>query len=314
MVWTVFIIFILLLLFVDLYVLNKSGEVINNKKAAKQTAFWVAIAMAFSVVVYYLYQNGLINNPNNLKPSNAMAKYITGYLIELSLSVDNLFVIAMIFKAYKIPPQNQHRALFWGIIGAILFRGIVIYLGVFLIQKISWMTYIFGAFLIFTAFKMIMTDPDDEEAAEEKSKKTLSRFLPISANLDGEKFWTIENGKRIATPLFGALLLIEFSDIVFALDSIPAIIAITTDTFLVFSSNIFAILGLRSMYFFLANMLRKFEYLEYSVAAILVFVGLKLMAAHHVVIPEWFSLAFIFLSLLVGVIVSIRKMKKEEAK
>jgi len=311
MVWTLFILFILLCLFADLYLLNAKTKVINNRKAAFQSAFWVSLALAFSAVVYFLYKSELVANPPHLRPMDAAMKFITGYLVELSLSVDNLFVIAMIFKAYKIPTENQHRALFWGILGAIIFRGIVIYLGVLLIQQISWMSYVFGGFLIFTAFKMLFTDDKDTADAEANTRGKLSKFLPISKNLDGDKFWTIENGKKIATPLFGALILIEISDVIFALDSIPAIIAITTDTFLVFSSNIFAILGLRSLYFFLANMLSKFEYLEYSVVAILIFIGLKLVASHHFEIPEWFSLSFIVLSLATGIVVSIRKMNKQ---
>lgn len=311
MVWTLFIAFIILCLFIDLYVLSSKKKEINNKKAAMESAFWVSLAFAFSALIYFLYKNGHIHNPTNLSGTGAAMKYITGYLVELSLSVDNLFVIAMIFKAYKIPVENQHRALFWGILGAIVFRGIVIYLGVLLIQQISWMNYVFGAFLIFTAFRMLFHDESQTEEAEEKSKSRLSKYIPISKKLDGEKFWTIENGKKIATPLFGALILIEFSDILFALDSIPAIIAITTDTFLVFSSNIFAILGLRSLYFFLAHMLSKFAYLEYSVVAILLFIGLKLVASHHFEIPEWFSLSFIVLSLATGIVVSLRKRDQE---
>jgi tellurite resistance protein TerC len=183
-------------------------------------------------------------------------------------------------------------------------------LGVSLINKFSWMTYVFGAFLVYTAFKMILKN-DKEVEEDEKSNETLLRkWLPMSKKLDGENFFTIENGKKIATPLFGALLLIEFSDIVFALDSIPAIIAITSDSFLIFSSNIFAILGLRSMYFFLSNMLAKFKYLEYSVFAILLFVGLKLLALHHFEIPEWFSLTYISLALLAGIVVSIKRMEE----
>ena len=311
MVWTLFILFILLCLFVDLYLLNAKTKVINNRKAALQSAFWVSLALAFSAVIYFLYKSDLVTNPTHLRPMDAAMKFITGYLVELSLSVDNLFVIAMIFKAYKIPTENQHRALFWGILGAIIFRGIVIYLGVVLIQQISWMSYVFGGFLIFTAFRMLFNDEKEGEEAELSTRGKLSKYLPISKNLDGDKFWTIENGKKIATPLFGALILIEISDVIFALDSIPAIIAITTDTFLVFSSNIFAILGLRSLYFFLANMLSKFEYLEYSVVAILIFIGLKLVASHHFEIPEWFSLSFIVLSLATGIVVSIRKMNKQ---
>ena len=309
MVWLIFLSFIFLLLFIDLVVLHKKGEVVSNKKAGQETLFWVGIAFAFSVVLYFLYDKGMVANPTKVNALTAVSKYISGYLIELSLSVDNLFVIAMIFKSYQVPLQLQHRALFWGIIGAIVLRGLAIALGVILISKISWMTYVFGAFLIFTAFRMIIRKEEDTLEEEERHKSQLSRMLPFSKNFDGEKFFTYENGKRLATPLFGALLMIEFSDLVFALDSIPAIIAITTDPFLVFSSNIFAILGLRSMYFFLANMLKKFKYLEYSVFAILLFVGLKLIAMHHFHIPEWFSLTFIALSLLMGIGISIKKQE-----
>ena len=309
MVWLVFISFVFLLLFIDLVVLHKKGEVVSNKKAGKETLFWVSIAFAFSILLYFLYEKGLVPNPTKVSSITAVSKYISGYLIELSLSVDNLFVIAMVFKSYQVPLQLQHRALFWGIIGAIILRGLAIALGVILISKISWMTYVFGAFLIFTAFRMIIRKEEDTFEEEERHKSQLSKMMPFSKNFDGEKFFTYENGKRLATPLFGALLMIEFSDLVFALDSIPAIIAITTDPFLVFSSNIFAILGLRSMYFFLANMLKKFKYLEYSVFAILLFVGLKLIAMHHFHIPEWFSLTFIALSLLMGIGISIKKQE-----
>ena len=306
MVWLIFIAFVFFLLFVDLVVLHIKGEV-SNKKAGQETLFWVSVAFAFSFVIYYMYQRGWVANPTKVDAITAVSKYISGYLIELSLSVDNLFVIAMIFKSYQVPLNLQHRALFWGIIGAIILRGLAIGLGVVLISKISWMTYVFGAFLIFTAFRMIIRKEEDTLEEEEKNKSRLSKIIPFSKKFDGDHFFTIENGKRIATPLFGALLMIEFSDLVFALDSIPAIIAITTDPFLVFSSNIFAILGLRAMYFFLANMLKKFVYLEYSVFAILLFVGLKLIAMHHFHIPEWFSLSFIALSLLMGIGISIKK-------
>jgi tellurite resistance protein TerC len=310
MIWTVFLLLILALLFVDLIILNKKSEVISNRKAGQQTLFWVILAFTFSFALYYIYQNKLIDNPTNISPITAVSKYISGYLIELSLSVDNLFVIAMIFKSYNVPLNLQHRTLFWGIIGAIVLRGLAIGLGVILISKISWMTYVFGAFLIITAFRMIIKKEEDTFAEEEKNKSKLQKLIPFSTNFNGEKFFTIENGKRMATPLFGALLMIEFSDLVFALDSIPAIIAITTDPFIVFSSNIFAILGLRSMYFFLANMLKKFVYLEYSVFAILLFVGLKLIAMHHFHIPEWFSLSFIGLSLLMGIGISLKKQPR----
>lgn len=311
MTWIIFITFIVFLLAIDLLVLHKKGEVVNNRKAAIESTFWVGIACAFSFVVYWLYSMGHVENPEGMLPREASIKYITGYLIELSLSVDNLFVIAMIFATYKIPLAYQHRALFWGIIGAIVFRGIAISAGVVLIQKVSWMTYIFGGFLLFTAFKML--EKEDETEEESALTKRVNKWFNISKNMDGENFFTMENGKRMATPLFAALMVIELSDILFALDSIPAILAVTTDPFLVFSSNIFAILGLRSMYFFLANMLEKFHYLKYSVFAILMFVAIKLLVIHYVHFPEWLSLLFIGLSLAMGVIVSIHKMQKKKS-
>ena len=241
-----------------------------------------------------------------------MVEYITGYLIELSLSVDNIFVIAIIFSSFRIPQKYQHRVLFWGILGAIVFRGLMIYFGVMLINKFAWTTYIFGAFLIFTAAKMLFKN--DEEAFNPKKSfiyRVLGKIIPISQHTDGEHFFHTENGKKYATPLFVALVVIEMMDVLFAMDSVPAILAITSDPFLVFSSNIFAILGLRSMYFFLANMLEKFSYLEYSLIAILSFVGLKMLLHEYVEVPEWASLSFIALSLLVGVLVSLKLSKKD---
>ena len=235
-------------------------------------------------------------------------KFITGYLIELSLSVDNIFVIAVIFASFKIPQKYQHRVLFWGILGAIVFRGLMIFFGVILINKFSWMTYLFGAFLIFTAVKMLFKG-DEEEFNPKKSfvYRNLRKIMPITSHADGEHFFVKRKHITAATPLFVALIVIEVMDMLFALDSVPAILAITSDPFLVFSSNIFAILGLRSMYFFLANMLEKFSYLEYSLIAILTFVGIKMLIVRYYKFPEWVSLGFIAVSLLAGILVSIRK-------
>jgi len=309
MVWTLLIVFILILLAFDLLVLHRKGEAPTNRRAAIESSFLVTIALSFSVAVYFIYRDGLIDNPEALTANDAVLKYISGYLIELSLSVDNLFVIAMIFKSFSIPMKYQHRALFWGILGAIVFRGIMIAIGVVLVQKVSWMTYIFGAFLIYTAFKML---DDREDTGESALRRQIRKTLNISPHLEGEKFFIRRQGVLLATPLFAALIMIEFTDILFALDSIPAILGVTTDPFIVFSSNIFAILGLRSMYFFLANMLEKFKYIKYSVFAILIFVGIKLFLLHFFHFPEWFSLAFIALSLGVGVLVSIRHMNDED--
>lgn len=311
-VWIIFIAAILFFLALDLGVFNKNPHIISSKEAGKWTAIFVTISLLFSGIIFWIYQNGFIENPTNLKPMQAVMKYITGYLIELSLSVDNIFVIAVIFASFKIPQKYQHRVLFWGILGAIIFRGLMIYFGVLLINKFSWMTYVFGAFLLFTAVKMLFKG-DEEEFNPKKSFifKYMRKVIPITMHIEGQKFFITKRKITFATPLFVALIVIELMDVLFAMDSVPAILAITSDPFLVFSSNIFAILGLRSMYFFLANMLEKFSYLEYSLIAILSFVGIKMLIIHYFKFPEWVSLGFITLALLGGVLVSLYKSKKE---
>jgi tellurite resistance protein TerC len=311
-VWILFLVAILLFLALDLGVFNKTPHIISSKEAGKWTAVWVVLSFMFSGVIYWLYSTDYIANPDQLKPATAAIKFITGYLIELSLSVDNIFVIAVIFSAFKIPKKYQHRVLFWGILGAIVFRGAMIYFGVLLINKFAWTTYIFGAFLIYTAMRMLF-DNEDEKFEPKKSfvYKSLKKVVAVSNHIDKEHFFVQRRHITAATPLFVALVVIEVMDVVFALDSVPAILAITSDPFLVFSSNIFAILGLRSMYFFLANMLERFSYLEYSLIAILSFVGLKMLLHDFIELPEWVSLAFIAVSLIAGIVVSL-KMNKEE--
>lgn len=309
-VWILFIVAILIFLALDLGVFNKTPHIISSKEAGIWTGVWVTLSFAFSGIVNWLYSNQLIDNPTGIKPSAATIKYITGYLIELSLSIDNIFIIAVIFGSFKISQKYQHRVLFWGILGAIVFRGLMIYFGVILINKFSWMTYIFGAFLLFTAFKMLFKN--DEKEFDPKHSfvyRAIGKIIPITSHTEKEHFFTKIDGINHATPLFVALLVIEVMDMLFALDSVPAILAITSDPFLVFSSNIFAILGLRSMYFFLANMLEKFSHLEYSLIAILSFVGIKMLAHSVLEIPEWASLGFIAVALLIGILVSMSKSK-----
>jgi tellurite resistance protein TerC len=315
MVWILFIILISIFLALDLGVFNKTPHIISSKEAGIWTAVWVTISMAFSGVIYWLYLNNYIDNPTQLKPIEASVKFLTGYLIELSLSADNIFVIAIIFASFKIAQKHQHRVLFWGIIGAILFRGLMIFFGVLLIQKINWITYVFGAFLLFTAIKMLFKKEEEEfNPKDSRVYKIIGKIIPITSHRDNEHFIIKENNKNYATPLLVALLVIEVMDVVFATDSVPAILAITSDPFLVFSSNIFAILGLRSMYFFLANMLEKFSYLEYSLIAILFFVGIKMISIHFYKFPEWVSLCFIAIALATGVIVSLKKANTLESK
>lgn len=314
-VWILFLSAVVFFLALDLGVFNRKPHIISMKEASMWTAIWVTLSFVFSGVIYWLYTTDYIQNPHALKPHMAAVKFITGYLIELSLSVDNIFVIAIIFSSFKIPQKYQHRILFWGILGAIVFRGLMIYFGVILINKFSWMTYLFGAFLIFTAMKMLFKKETDEHFDPKQSLgyRILGKIIPITSHHEKEHFFVRMHDKLHATPLFVALVVIEIMDVLFALDSVPAILAITSDPFIVFSSNIFAILGLRSMYFFLANMLEKFSYLEYSLVAILTFVGIKMLIHDYVEIPEWASLGFIALSLIAGIVVSIQKAKAAEA-
>lgn len=306
-VWGLFLLGILIFLALDLGVFNKTPHIISVKEASLWTGIWVSMSFLFSGVIYWLYSSGKIDNVDALTPMDATVKYITGYLIELSLSIDNIFVIAVIFSSFHIPQKYQHRVLFWGILGAIVFRALMIFFGVVLIKKFSFTTYIFGAFLLFTAYRMLVSKEEKFNPKKSFVYRNLRKIMPITSHMQGQKFFVKIRHITAATPLFVALVLIEFTDVLFALDSVPAILAITSDPFLVFSSNIFAILGLRSMYFFLANMLDRFSYLKYSLVAILCFVGVKLILVHHYSFPEWVSLGFIAISLAVGIIVSLNR-------
>ena len=313
-VWILFIALIIVFLALDLGVFNKNEHVIKTKEAAIWTTVWVSVAMAFSGVIYWLFSQGLVENPTTLTPNNAVLKYVTGYLIELSLSIDNVFVIAVIFSAFKIPALYQHRVLFWGILGAIVFRGLMILFGVALITKFEWIIYVFGVFLLWTAFKMLKGDDENFKPKDSWIFKQIGKIYPITSDFHGHDFFVRLKGLRAATPLFVALVVIELTDVLFALDSIPAILAITADPFIVFSSNILAILGLRSMYFLISRMLEKFRYINYSLVVILAFVGLKMLFSHQVELPEWLSLAVISVALLSGIAASllIPEKKKEE--
>jgi tellurite resistance protein TerC len=304
-VWIVFIAFVLIFLALDLGVFHKNDHVIKSKEAGIWTAIWVTIAFSFSGVIYWLFNSGLIDNPTGLTPNNAVLKYITGYLIELSLSVDNIFVIAVIFSSFKIPPLYQHRVLFWGILGAIVFRALMIFFGVALIIRFEWIIYIFGIFLLYTAFKMLKGDENDFDPKNSFVFKQIKKIYPITTSMHGHDFFVKRIGVNAATPLFVALIVIELTDILFALDSIPAILAITTDPFIVFTSNILAILGLRSMYFLISRMLEKFRYINYSLVVILAFVGLKMLFSHYLELPEWVSIVVISVALASGVLSSM---------
>ena len=312
LIWAAFIFLICVFLALDLGVFNKEDHVISTREASMWTTLWVSVALLFSFVVNWLFSDGLVENPMGLSPSEATIKYITGYLIELSLSVDNVFVIAVIFSAFSIPPKYQHRVLFWGILGAIVFRALMILFGITLINKIEWIIYVFGVFLLYTAYKMLRHEETKFDPKKSFVFRQVNRFIPLTNQVYGRQFVIKRMGMTVATPLLVALIVIELTDIMFALDSIPAILAITADPFLVFSSNILAILGLRSMYFLVSRMLEKFRFINYSLAVILGFVGFKMITSHYIHIPEWASLTLIIAALLGGISLSVLIPEEQE--
>lgn len=304
-VWTVFIAVVVFALILDLGVFNRKPHEIKTKEAAIWTSVWVTCAILFSGIIYLSFQNGWIANPTNLTPTNAVLKYITGYLIELSLSVDNIFIIALIFSSFAIPKKFQHEVLFYGVLGAIVFRALMIVFGVALITKFSWMIYVFGVFLILTALKMLFSHNKPKDLQNSIIYKWIIKVYPVTRKVYNDRFFIKRGGVRYATPLFVALIIIELTDVFFAIDSIPAILAITADPFIVFSSNILAVMGLRSMFFLIVGMLDKFKYISYSLVVILAFVGIKMIISHHVEISEWLSLGVIAISLAGGMVASL---------
>jgi len=292
--WIIFNAFIVLMLGIDLIVFNRNPHQISIKEALGWSCFWIAISLLFNLGIY-------------LHPdfTNEQAlQFFTGYLLEKSLSVDNLFVFIMIFSYFRVEARYQHGVLVWGIIGAIIMRSIMIFAGGALIHQYHWVLYIFGAFLVFTGYRMLHAH-ENEHPEDNFVVRWTRRILPISGAYDGRKFFTRQKGRLVATPLLLVLVTIEVSDVVFAFDSIPAIFAITEDVFIVYTSNIFAILGLRALYFVLADILEVFYYLKYGLAFILTFIGVKLLISGFYEIPIMASLLTIFVVLLISIIASL---------
>lgn len=311
-VWIIFIAAVVVALILDLGVFNRTPHEIKTKEATIWTIVWVICAILFSVIIYLSFKNEWIANPTHLTPQKAVLKYITGYLIELSLSVDNIFIIALIFSSFAIPKKYQHEVLFYGVLGAIIFRAIMIVFGVVLITKFSWMVYVFGIFLIITALRMLFSHSEQTDPHNFKIYKWIRKIYPVTRKVYDDRFFIKKGRRRFATPLFITLIIIELTDVFFAIDSIPAILAISADPFIVFSSNILAVMGLRSMFFLVTGMLDKFKYISYSLMIILAFVGIKMLISHQIEIPEWLSLGVIVISLAVGMIAS--KLIKTEPK
>ena len=291
--WVAFWVTVITALFIDLTVLNKHHGHVSIKEAAIMVGAWVTLALVFGGAIW-LFEGA----------QHALAFY-TGYVLEYSLSIDNMFVFILIFSYFAIPHDLQPKALLWGILGAVALRFVFIFVGVQLISLFSWTIYVFGVLLIFTAAKMLLQKEDDEfDPSQSLPLRIMRKFIPLKTDYHGDNFFVKEGVKWFATPLFAAVLVIEMSDLIFAVDSIPAVLSITQDTFLVYSSNIFAIIGLRSLYFLLSGMAGKFPYLKYGISVILFFVGVKMLLSHYVKIPIWASLATIVglltLSILAG--------------
>ena len=285
---------IAVLLLVDLLVVHRESHEVKTREAAIESVIWISIGLAFGLVIWWGFGGG------------AAGEYYSGYLIEKSLSVDNVFVWALILAYFQVPPKYQHRVLFWGIFGALMLRAMFIFAGVALIERFDWVLYIFGAFLLFTAVKLVISENDHVDPAKSKFLRLIHRVVPMHDELDGQRLFTRVNAKRLATPLFAVLLLIEMTDVLFAVDSVPAVLAVSHEQFVVFASNAFAILGLRALYFLLADMHARFSYLQEGLAIILAFVGVKMLIDEWYHIPTWLSLLVIALVLVASVGFSLR--------
>ncbi len=317
-VWIGFLVFVLTMVLLDLGVFHRRARPVRVREALAWTVFWVFLALAFNVLVFFLYEEnwgaGVSVSTYHLSGQAAAAQFLAGYVLEKSLSVDNIFVIAMIFAYFSVPLAQQHRVLFWGILGAVVLRGVMIALGAVLIARFDWVVYIFGGLLLISAVKMLVVRHDNIDPERNLLVRIVRRLYPVSADVRSGRFFVLRNGSRAATPLLLALLLVESSDVLFAVDSIPAVFAVTRDPFLVYTSNIFAILGLRSLYFVLAGFMDKFRYLKMSLVFVLSYVGVKMILSHHYPIPTLVSLAIIGGILSVGVLASLVGTARDTAR
>jgi len=301
--WIVFNVAIVILLFVDLAVINRGGRVLTFKQALLSSAMWIALALAFAVFIHQWLGAG------------KALEFVTGYLIEESLSVDNLFVFIVLFRYFKVPAEQERTVLFWGILGALVMRGVFILTGVALVKRFHWIIYAFGAFLVYSGFGLLR-EGDDETVDPSRNVvlRMARKFLRVIDTYEGKRFFVVREGKKFATPLLIVLLVVETTDILFATDSIPAILAITRDAFIVYTSNVFAILGLRSMFFALARLMKLFHYLNYGLAIVLMFVGVKMLLSIHYEIATWVALVVIAGVLAVSVVASVLRPEKEVGK
>lgn len=306
--WIIFLLLVIGMLALDLGVFHKEDKIISVKEAFLWTGIWISVSLVFSIGIFFIYQY-----QNAALGAEKVLEYLTAYVVEKSLSLDNIFVMAAIFSFFKVPKKYQHRVLFWGVLGAIVLRGVFIFAGTALIVKFSWLMYVFGVLLIVSAIKMGISKEDhDEDLSKNFAVKIAKKFYRVTPSFHGHAFTVIIDGVRHITPLLLALIVIETSDVMFAVDSIPAVFSVTLDPFIVFTSNIMAILGLRSLYFALSAMLGKFVYLKYALVFILAFVGVKMIVVHYVHIPTLLSLSVILLSITISILASFLKGKEIE--
>ena len=299
--WAALLGIIFVMLLVDLLVVHREAHEITTKRAAVESTVWISCGLSFSLVIWWWFGGA------------ATGEYVSGFLIEKSLSIDNVFVWALIMGFFRVPMKYQHRVLFWGIFGALLMRAAFIFAGVAVIERFDWVLYVFGAFLLYTAGKLVFSKNDHVDPGESKFLALTNKVVPTSDELDGQKMFTKRNGRRLATPLFSVLLLIEVTDVVFAVDSVPAVLAVSREQFIVFASNAFAILGLRALYFLLADMHNRFAYLQQGLAIILAFVGIKMIIEPWYHIPTWLSLVVIaiVLSASVGTSLQVERAQRD---
>jgi tellurite resistance protein TerC len=297
--WFGFLAFVIAMLAVDLGIFHRKSHVVGLREAAGWSAVWIALALVFNAVLWWQFgaQRGM--------------EFLTGYLVEKSLSVDNIFVFVLVFSSLGIPAVYQHRVLLWGILSALVMRAVMIFAGAALLAKFHWLIYVFGAFLVLTGIKLFTQRDQHQDPGDGLAMRLARRLVPSTPTFDGDRFFTVQQGKRVATPLFMALVLVEVTDVIFAVDSIPAIFAITTDPFIVFTSNIFAIMGLRSLFFLLAGVVDKFRYLKVGLAAVLVFVGAKMTAIDFFKVAPVVSLAVIALILGSSIVASLIVARRE---
>jgi tellurite resistance protein TerC len=305
--WAAFVVAILFFLALDLGVFHRKAHIVGFREALGWTCIWFTMAMLFALVIAPRMTDAW--GPVETK------EFITGYIVELSLSMDNVFIIAVIFSYFRVPQSYQHRVLFWGIVGALLMRGVMIWGGGELIKRFHWILYVFGAFLLFTGLKMLFSKDEGVEPEKNPVIRLARKYLPLTDQFDGQKFMTFVNGRKAFTPLFLVLLIVETTDLVFALDSIPAIFGITQNSFIVFTSNVFAILGLRSLYFVLAGAIGYFRYLKYGLSFVLVFIGIKmLLVIWEIKIEPNVSLAVVIGILVLSIVASLIAGSRDKAK